>query len=329
MRRRLPTFSPRRVEQLTLFALATLGLIVLTGAAVRLTGSGLGCPNWPKCGEGIVAPLEMHAWIEYGNRIASALVGLVCFAAGFAAWRRRPFRRDLAILGALLPLGVLMQGILGGLTVIFHLKPGFVMGHFLLSMVLLAAAVALYWRARHEPEELDRPRHDPRLVKATRVLLPVGALALVAGTLATAAGPHAGENEENDPVSRLDAFGTLDTVIHWHGRTGTLLGLTALVVWFLARRWGGDAELRRALTALCLLVAAQGVIGFAQYELGLPAEIVWLHILVATGAWIALLLAVAAAGRLRPARQPARHRTDVESGGRTSPVLGSAGPHMR
>jgi cytochrome c oxidase assembly protein subunit 15 len=329
VRRRLPTFSARRVEQLTLFALVTLGLIVLTGAAVRLTGSGLGCPNWPKCGEGVVAPLETHAWIEYGNRIASALVGLVCFAAGFAAWRRRPFRRDLAILGALLPLGVLMQGVLGGLTVIFHLKPGFVMGHFLLSMVLLAAAVALYWRARREPEELAEPRHDPRLVKATRVLLPVGALALAAGTLATAAGPHAGENEENDPVSRLDTFGTLDTVIHWHGRTGTLLGVSALVVWYLARRWRASAELRRALTALCLLVAAQGVIGFAQYELELPAEIVWLHILVATGAWIALLLAVAAAGRLNPARQPTSRRTDVESGGRTSPVLGSPGPHMR
>jgi heme a synthase len=329
VRRRLPTFSPRRVEQLTLIALATLGLIVLTGAAVRLTGSGLGCPNWPKCGDGVVAPLETHAWIEYGNRLASALVGLVCFAAGFVAWRRRPFRRDLAILGALLPLGVLMQGVLGGLTVLFHLKPGFVMGHFLLSMLLLCAAVALHWRARHEPEQLAEPREDPRLVKATRVLLPVGALAIAAGTLATAAGPHAGENEENDPVSRLDAFGTLDTVIHWHGRTGTLLGVSALVVWFLARRWGAGPALMRALTALCLLVAAQGVIGFAQYELELPAEIVWLHILVATAAWVALLFAVAAAGRLSPAPQAAAHRTDVESGGRTSPVLGSAGPHMR
>jgi cytochrome c oxidase assembly protein subunit 15 len=329
VRRRLPTFSPRRVEQLTLFALATLGLIVLTGAAVRLSGSGLGCPNWPKCGEGVVAPLETHAWIEYGNRIASALVGLVCFGAGFVAWRRRPFRRDLAVLGALLPLGVLAQGVLGGLTVIFELKPGFVMGHFLLSMVLLAAAVALYWRARRDPEELAHPRHDPRLVKATRALLPFGVLAITAGTLATAAGPHAGENENNDPVERLGAFGTLDTVIHWHGRTGTLLGITALAVWFLARRWDGGPELRRALTALCLLVAAQGVIGFAQYELELPAEIVWLHILVATGAWVALLLAVAAAGRLRPARQPASTRTDVEAGGRASPVLGSAGTHMR
>ncbi len=333
VRRRLPTFSPRRVEQLTLYALATLGLIVLTGAAVRLTGSGLGCPNWPKCGSSVVAPLETHAWIEYGNRLASALVGLVCFAAGFVAWRRRPFRRDLTILGALLPLGVLLQGILGGLTVIFHLKPGFVMGHFLLSMLILCAAVALYWRARHEPEELAEPVHERRVVLGARALLPLGALALVAGTVATAAGPHAGENEENDPVSRLDVFGTLDTVIHWHGRTGTLLGLASLAVWFLARRSGASAELRRALTVLCLMLAAQGVIGFAQYELELPAEIVWLHILVATGAWIALLFAVAAAGRLSPARAeppaPPPPRTPVEAEPLPSPVLGCAGPHLR
>jgi cytochrome c oxidase assembly protein subunit 15 len=329
VRRRLPTFSPARVELLALLALASLALIVLTGAAVRLTGSGLGCPNWPKCGESVVAPLETHAWIEYGNRLASALVGLVAFAAGFAAWRRRPFRRDLAVVGTLLPVGVLAQGILGGLTVLFHLKPGFVMAHFLLSMLILCAAVALYWRARREPDQLARPSHDRRLVRATRVLLPVGALALVAGTVATAAGPHAGENEEDDPVGRLDLFGTLDTVIHWHGRTGTLLGLSALAVWFLARRWGGSAELRRALTALCLLVAAQGVIGFAQYELELPAEIVWFHILVATAAWIALLFAVAAAGRLSPAPAPAPRTTDVETGPDPSPVLGRAGPHMR
>jgi len=329
VRRRLPTFTPARVELLALLALAALTIIVLTGAAVRLTGSGLGCPNWPKCGESVVAPLETHAWIEYGNRLASAFVGLVAFAAGFAAWRRRPYRRDLSIIGVLLPLGVLAQGILGGLTVLFHLKPGFVMGHFLLSMVILCAAVALYWRARHEPEQLARPVNDRRLVRATRLLLPVGALALVAGTVATAAGPHAGENEENDPVGRLDLFGTLDTVIHWHGRTGTLLGLSALAVWFLARRWGGSADLRRALTVLCLLVAAQGVVGFAQYELELPAEIVWFHILIATAAWVALLLAVAAAGRLGPAHVPAAHTTPVEPDAVASPVLGSAEPHMR
>ena len=329
MRRRLPTFSPRRVEQLALLALATLALIVLTGAAVRLSGSGLGCPNWPKCGKGVVAPLETHAWIEYGNRLASALVGIVSLVAGFAALRRRPFRRDLAIIGALLPLGVLMQGVLGGLTVLFELKPGFVMGHFMLSMLILCAAVALYWRARHEPEQLARPTHDRRLVLATRALLPIAGFAILAGTVATAAGPHAGENEQNEPVSRLGTFGTLDNVIHWHGRTGTLLGLSAVAVWFLARRWGAGAHLRRALTALCVLVAAQGVIGFAQYELELPTEIVWLHILVATGAWISVLFAVAAAGRLNPAAEPARPRTGVEPDRPASPVLGSAGPHMR
>ena len=322
MLRRLPTITPARFERLALFALAALGLIVLTGAAVRLTGSGLGCPNWPKCGDQIVAPLETNAWIEYGNRIASALVGLVSFAAGLAAWRRRPFRRDLAVIGTLLPVGVLMQGVLGGLTVLFHLKPGFVMGHFLLSMLILCAAVALYWRARHEPDQLAEPAHDPRLVWATRALVPIGALAILAGTVATAAGPHAGQGEEDDPVERLDLFGTLDTVIHWHGRTGTLLGISALTVWFLARRWGGGPELRRALTALCLLVAAQGLIGFAQYELELPAELVWTHVVIATGAWIALLFAVAAAGRLQP-------RTAVEAEPRTSPVLGRPGPHMR
>ena len=321
---RLPTVSPRRFELLAMFALAVLSLIVLTGAAVRLTGSGLGCPNWPKCGEGFVAPLEGHAWIEYGNRIASFLVGVVSLVAGLAAWRRRPFRRDLAMVGTLLPFGVLLQGVLGGLTVIFELKPGFVMGHFLLSMVILAAAVALFWLARREPGDV-RPPEDRTVVRATRVLLPLGALAIFAGTLATAAGPHAGQSSEQEPVGRLNLIGTLDTVIHWHGRTGTLLGLAALAVWFLARRRGAGHELRKALTALCLLVAAQGLIGFLQYELELPAGLVWMHIVVATGAWIALLFAVAAAGRLRTEDA----RTTVQRTPETSPVLGSPGPHMR
>ena len=311
--RRLPTFSPRRVEQLSLIALGTLALIVLTGAAVRLTGSGLGCPNWPKCGDGVVAPPETHAWLEYGNRLASALVGLVCFVAGFAAWRRRPFRRDLAILGTLLPLGVLLQGVLGGLTVLFHLKPGFVMGHFLLSMVILCAAVALYWRARHEPGELAEPVNDRRLVTATRLLIPVGALALFAGTLATAAGPHPGHNETDEPIGRLQGLGSLDTLIHWHGRTGTLLGLAALTAGFLARRHGASRQLRTALTVVCLLVAAQGLVGFVQYELELPAGLVWIHVVIASGAWLAVCFANAAAPR--PVGQPSTFAPELPTSG--------------
>lgn len=297
MRRRLPTLTPRQYERVTLVALVLLFLIVLSGAAVRLTGSGLGCPNWPRCGEGVTPPLELHAWVEFGNRLVTGLVGLPCVAAFLLSFRRSPRRRDLVVLSALLPFGVLLQAVLGGLTVIFELRPGFVMGHFLLSMLILATAVALYWRARHEPG--TRPVNDRRVTLATRALLGFGALALFAGALATAAGPHPGSAGTGEVVSRIDWI-AVDAFIHWHGRTGTLLGIASLVAWFLARRHGADRDTRRALTVLCLLVAAQGVIGFAQYELDLPAGLVWIHIVVASAAWVSILLANAAVGRLGP-----------------------------
>src|SRR3981189_1389652 len=113
MRDRLPPTSPRTYARVSLVALAALALIVLTGAAVRLTGSGLGCPDWPKCYGKVFAPLETHAVIEYGNRILSGLVGLAAFAAAGLAWLRRPFRRDLAAISALLPVGVMCQAVLG------------------------------------------------------------------------------------------------------------------------------------------------------------------------------------------------------------------------
>lgn len=295
---RLPTFTPRQYELITLTALVLLFAIVLSGAAVRLTGSGLGCEHWPRCGETVVAPFETHAMIEFGNRVVTGIVGIPCLIAFFASFRRTPRRRDLTILSALLPLSVLGQAILGGLTVIFELRPGFVMGHFLLSMIILAAAVALYWRARHEPD--SRPTHDRKVVLATRALIPFGGLALFAGTLATAAGPHPGSAGTGEVVARIDWI-ALDAMIHWHGRTGTLLGIVSVVAWWIARKHRADASLMRALTILCLLVASQGVIGLAQYELDLPAGLVWVHIVVASAAWVALLFAVAAAGRLVPA----------------------------
>src|SRR2546421_2321228 len=151
MRERLRTISPAAYARVTLVALAALSLIVLTGAGVRLTGSGLGCPDWPKCYGQAVAPLETHAIIEYGNRLISGLVGLAAVAAGALAFRRRPFRRDLAVLGVLLPVGVVGQAVLGGFTVRNHLAPGFVMGHFALSMLILIAAGAPPWRAAPPP----------------------------------------------------------------------------------------------------------------------------------------------------------------------------------
>src|SRR5215212_2067819 len=262
MLRRLPTLTPAAYQRVAEIALAALTLIVFTGAAVRLTGSGLGCPDWPKCYGGVAPPLETHAWIEYGNRLLSGLVGLAAVAAGVLAFRRRPFRRDLARLGMLLPLGVVGQAVLGGFTVRNHLAPGFVMGHFALSMLVLCAAVALAWRARYEPGERPR-RLDRRAVWAVRGLLPIGALTIFFGTAATAAGPHAGGGGTGDTIDRLEWKGadTLDWAIHQHGRIAAALGVAAVAVWLLLRRRDVDPELGRAMTLTCVLLAAQGAVG--------------------------------------------------------------------
>ena len=302
---RLPTISATRYRKLADISLALLTLIVLTGAAVRLTGSGLGCPDWPKCYGRVIPPLEMHAWTEFGNRLLSGVVGFVVAAVSLLAWRRRPFRRNLALVGTLLPLGVLGQAILGGFTVRNHLAPGFVMGHFGLSMVILAAAVALSWLARHEPGA--RPRLlDAKGVWAVRGLLMWATVVLVAGAVTTASGPHAGGAGTGDVVPRFEFFGvdTLDQMIHWHGRSGTILGVAGVAVFLWLRRRGAPRDLLTAIGATCVLVAAQGVVGGIQYLLHLPAELVWIHVAIATAAWLTLLWAVAAAGRPRDRDTP-------------------------
>jgi cytochrome c oxidase assembly protein subunit 15 len=308
--------SPRTYERVALVALGALTLIVLTGAAVRLTGSGLGCPDWPKCYGKAVAPLETHAVIEYGNRLLSGLVGLAAIAAGGLAFLRRPFRRDLAVLGVILPLGVVSQAVLGGFTVRNHLAPGFVMAHFALSMLILVAAVALAWRARREPG--DRPRFTDRVaVWSVRALAPLGALTIFAGTAATAAGPHAG-GRPHERIHRLDFYGshTLDWAISSHGQVAATFGVAALVVWLLVRRRAPQPEVRRAMTVLLGLLAVQGAVGGVQYALELPAEIVWVHVALACLTWVSLLWATAAAGRLvpraaAPRAEPARAESVV------------------
>ena len=123
-------------------ALVALTVIVLTGAAVRLTGSGLGCPSWPRCYGKVYPPLNTHAVIEFSNRLLTGPVSIAAGLAWLAALRRRPYRRDLVWLAALLPLGVVGQAVLGGFTVKGALDYGWVMGHFALSMLILLAAVA-------------------------------------------------------------------------------------------------------------------------------------------------------------------------------------------
>ena len=254
---------------------------------------------------GVAPPLETHAWIEYGNRLISGLVGLAAVAAGALAWRRRPFRRDLALLGVLLPLGVVAQAVLGGFTVRNHLAPGFVMGHFALSMLILVAAAALAWRARYEPGE--RPRTLDRVsVWAVRALVPLGALTIFFGTAATAAGPHAGGAGTGDEIDRLEWKGltTLDWAIHQHGRIATVLGVAVVAVYVLLRRRRVAADVQRAVALAAVLLAVQGGVGAIQYALEVPAEIVWVHVALAALTWLSLLWATAAAGRPAPGSMP-------------------------
>jgi heme a synthase len=303
MRQRLKSrfeISPERYAQVTLVALASLSLIVLTGAGVRLTGSGLGCPDWPRCYGGTTPPLESHAVIEYANRLLTGLVGIAVIAASALAFFRRPYRRHLALLGALLPIGVIGQAILGGLVVRYHLAPGLVMSHFILSMMLLDAAFALAWCSRYEPGQRGRSR-DRLGVWGVRALIPLGQLTILAGTIATASGPHAGAHK-GQLVHRFDfeGTGTLEWVVQRHAAIATVYGLATIGVWFLLRRPGGDGRALRPLTVVLALLALQGAIGGLQWWLELPGELVWVHIAVATGNWLAMLWTVASAGRPEP-----------------------------
>jgi heme a synthase len=299
MRDRLQ-IGPRLYANVALVALAALALIVLTGAAVRLTGSGLGCPDWPKCYGQTVPPLETHAVIEYGNRLLTGFVGLAVIAASALAWFRRPFRGHLALFGAMLPIGVLCQAILGALVVKYHLAPGLVMGHFILSMLLLDAAFALAWCARYEPGE-RRASEDRLGVWAVRGLIPLGQLTILAGTIATGSGPHAGAHE-GELVHRFEFQGiaTLEWVVQRHSAIAAFFGLAAIAVWLLLRRPGGDRRATRPLAVVIGLLALQGAVGGLQWLLELPSELVWLHIALATGTWLAMLWTVATAGRLAP-----------------------------
>lgn len=312
MRERLQ-IGPQLYARVAMVALAALALIVLTGAAVRLTGSGLGCPDWPKCYGGTVPPLETHAVIEYGNRLLTGFVGLAVIAASALAWFRRPFRGHLALFGAMLPLGVLCQAILGALVVKHHLAPGLVMGHFILSMLLLDAAFALAWCARYEPGE-RRFSSDRLGVWAVRALIPLGQLTIVAGTIATGSGPHAGSHE-GELVKRFDFEGiaTLEWVVQRHSAIAAVFGLAAIGVWLLLRRSGGDGRAAKPLGVVIGLLGLQGAVGGLQWALELPPELVWVHIALATTTWLATLWTVATAGRLQPGAVEARAnaRTDV------------------
>ena len=305
------TLSLRAYTVVASIALAMLVLIVFSGAGVRLTGSGLGCPDWPDCRGTFLPELSTHVWIEYGNRLLSGLVGVSCVAAGVLVFRVRPFRRDLVAPAVAIGSGVVAQGLLGGLTVLLDLKWQVVIAHYLLSMALLLAGAILLWRIVQPSRTAPA---DRLLALATRALVAYGGIVIVAGTFATAAGPHAGGAGTGDIVARLDAFGagTLRTLIHVHGHMATAMGVAALLLWSVARHRRADRTHMRALTAVCLLMAAQGIVGLVQYHNALPAELVWVHASLPAVMWVVLVWSWAAAGPVAAVqRAPAAARVPV------------------
>ena len=225
----------------------------------------------------------------------------------------RPYRRDLMWLGALLPLGVVAQAVLGGFTVKGALDYGWVMGHFALSMLILLAAALLVWRATHEPRPAAT-RAEPPLERPValwlRALAGLGAVTIFAGTAATAAGPNAG-GSPGQRINRLnlDGRGTMDFVIHRHAEIALVFSLAAVALWWLARKREAPARVQRPLTYLCMLLALQGAVGLDQYETHLPTELVWVHVALACLCWLCVLWAAFAAGPL-PAKA-AEEASDV------------------
>jgi cytochrome c oxidase assembly protein subunit 15 len=276
------------MRRLALAALVTNIVIVVTGGAVRLTGSGLGCPEWPTCEAGRVLPsasAQVAAWhqaIEFGNRVLTFVVLMVAAATLVAAWQQRPRRDDIVRPAALLVAGVVAQGVVGGITVLTGLHPLIVAGHFLVSIGLITAAVVLRHRVR-SPVGTVRVVIRAELRHAQRVLLVVVAVVVTLGTLVTASGPHAGD--ANTPRLGLDP--RLISQFHADG-VFLLLGLV-IALWFALRAADAPARTRRAATVLLGVALAQGTIGYVQYFTGLPEVLVGAHMLGACFVWIATL----------------------------------------
>jgi cytochrome c oxidase assembly protein subunit 15 len=266
--------SPAAFRAVALAAVWALGLTIVSGAAVRLTGSGLGCPRWPDCTTtSVVAPLQFHAWVEFGNRLINAFVTVASIGAFAAALRRTPRRRDLTMLAAGLVLGLLAEVVMGALVVYSKLAPALVSTHFLLGMALLALAVVLHHRA-----SLADEAGAPRLVVdrfqrtlARAVLVGVGVV-VVLGTVVTSTGPHGGA-----PGTPRFHF-SLHSVAQLHGSAvETLMLLTLALLVSLARKGAPRPVLRRAQVMLATM-AAQAAVGYTQYLNGDPVALVAVHV---------------------------------------------------
>ncbi len=270
-------------------ALVLLGAIIVTGAAVRLTGSGMGCPTWPSCEDGSLVPRGAtggHGWIEFLNRLFTGAVSVAVALAVLGARRRQPRRDDLVRWSWGLVAGVLAQALLGGLVVVLHVAPIAVAGHYLLSAVLVWNGVVLHHRASQPDDEVDRPRArlaTPALLRRSRALVAGAGLVLVSGTFVTGSGPHGGDEAADRLPFAVASVARIHSLVVW-----AFLALVVIVVHQVGR---GDADPTVVGRGRVLvgLVVAQGALGYVQYFAGVPEIMVLAHVLGSVVVWVAAL----------------------------------------
>jgi len=303
-----PVLSPTltSMRRLALAGVIADTVIMSTGAAVRLSASGLGCPDWPQCSAAdIVASKNagqtlLNTWIEFSNRLLNFPLVIIAGLIFIATWQYRPDgkrRRDLVWLGATQPLGVVAQAVIGGIVVLTSLNPAAVSVHFLVSAAIVAAAVALHARCTQEPGTSGAPsaagvRRDLRLISAA--LVAVTCVMLAAGTVVTGTGPLAGHADT--PRYKLP----LEGVTQLHADIGWLMAGLAVALVLGLRLSGAPPRAVRAGWIMLAALGSQGVIGYVQYFTHLPAGLVWVHVTGSVLVWIAVLRLFFAVRERRP-----------------------------
>ncbi len=269
--------------------------IVITGGAVRLTGSGLGCPTWPRCtpeSYTVTPEMGIYGVIEFGNRMLTFVLAVIAVAGFVLALRARPRRRWVVTLSVLAALAIPAQAVIGGVTVLTNLNPWVVACHFLASMAVIAAAYA-FWKSTVEGDEAPVPAVPLPMRNLAAVLAGVSGAVLIVGTRVTGSGPHAGSADV--PRNGIDP----QSISQVHADLVFLLIGLSVAAWFAFRALGaGDAARRTGW--LIGIIAAQGLIGFVQYATQLPALPVGAHMVGACAVWLGTL-AVLYATRTRPA----------------------------
>ncbi|MFD0357709.1 heme A synthase [Streptomyces sp. NPDC127110] len=302
------TPSPRIVQRAALAALIMTVVIVVTGGAVRLTGSGLGCDTWPKCTDDSLIATQaqgFHGAVEFGNRmltyVVSAAVGWCILAARCA----KPWRRSLTRLGWAQFWIVCGNAVLGGITVHTKLNPWSVAGHFLLATALITVTTLTWQRAR-EGDDAPRPRVPGPVRKLSSAMTAATLVLIAAGTVVTGSGPHAGDNSE---VPRMP-FDWAATA-HVHAVAAWLVCALAVAMWLVLRVVDAPVDTRARARDLLVVLLAQGAIGYVQFFTQLPEVLVAVHMLGSCLVWISVLR-LALSLRERSEDRPAAPARDEE-----------------